>query len=178
MKDETTVDLPEVLELSNDFQALNSNQREAFRGRLQHCAMLARDLADIQSNSSAELFAKIDDAELDAISVMSAATDPATTVSPYRVHSSWIFECDRKVMSSKVERSTAVFLSSPAFLTDLNSEGLAEWLRRWAAALQGTFLQLARAASFSEAVTQLLVVDALIAILLVFTAAARLNPSG
>jgi hypothetical protein len=178
MKDDSLIRLPEVLESSNDFRALNAEQQKAFRERLQHCAQLAHDLADVQGELSSELFAMIDDAELDAISIMSAATDPATTVSPYRVHSSWMFECDRKAMSSKVERSTATFLGSPAFLPELNSAGLAEWLKRWAAAMQNTFRQLARAPSFSDAIAQLLVVDALIAILLVFTSAARLNPNG
>jgi hypothetical protein len=167
--------MPPVLQSSDDFRALNREQQDAFTARLQHCAEIAASISDHLSSSSFDLLAIIDDSELDALSIMSAANDPAKSVSPYRVHSSWLFECDRNILSSAVHQSTARFLNSPAFLMDSRREELSGWLKDWTAEMQRTFLRFGQAASFSEAVAQLITIDALIANLLVFTAAARLS---
>jgi hypothetical protein len=116
MANVTTVRLPDALLLSNDYVALNTDQRESFLARIMHCMEIAAAAEIAASQTGNEFLSGIDDIELDAFSVMSSSSDIARSVSPYLVHSSWTFESDKVGLSAQVDKVTAEFLSSASFL--------------------------------------------------------------
>jgi hypothetical protein len=175
MSNNHQVQLPQAVLSSDDYKALNADQRNSLSARIEHCMEIVEAAEDAALKSGIELFSTIDDIELDALSIMSTFSDVTTTVSPYRVHSSWLFECDKQAMSRYVDRAAAQFLASASFPFEAASTELRSWLQRWAATMRATQGRLRNSASFTEAVVQLVVIDALVAAMLVFAAASRLN---
>jgi hypothetical protein len=175
MSNNHLVRLPQAMLSSDDYRALNADQRNSLSVRIEHCMEIAEAAENAALKSGTELFSTIDDIELDALSIMSAFSDVTATVSPYRVHSSWLFDCDKQAMSRYVDRAAAQFLASASFPFEAAPTELKTWLQRWAATIRATQDRLRNSASFTEAVVQLVVIDALLAAILVFTAASRLN---
>ena len=167
--------VPTSLLSSADYQALNADQRRSLESRISYYVEIAKAGANAALLSGPEFLAAIDDLELDALSAMSAFSDPKTAVSPYRIHSSWLADCDRLVVRSHVSESTMRFLVSGHFLLDSPPEDLKRWLRGWAELAQTTERDLEGATSFSEVVSHLVVADAFLAALLLFVSAVRLS---
>jgi hypothetical protein len=177
MNDDFLNGLPPSLLTSEDYNALNTEQQSNFAAKLRHCEEIATKGLDAAKLPGAGLFDAIDDIELDALSIMSAFADAETTVSPYRVHSSWTFECDRQAMAGYVAPDAVTFLVSAPIGIDASHEGARNWLRVWAQVLSSTLSRFSAAASFTEAVTHLVIADALVSSYLVFAATVRLSGS-
>jgi hypothetical protein len=169
------IELPSALLESADYEALNEAQRRYLIARLNYCKEVADKAAAAAGDSDATLLDSIDDIELDASSIMGSASDVETTVAPYRVHSSWTFECDRKAMAAYVPSGVASFLASGSVGLGCSSRDAKAWLQRWSEVLDEALGCLTVSASFTEAVVLLIVVDALIALYLVFAATMRFS---
>lgn len=166
--------LPDALTTSADYVALSKDQARAFGARLAHCAELAevvRSHATIEPTSLRQL---VDDIELDVTSLLSNTSDLQEGVSVYRVHSSWTFECDRARMPDYISADALKVLQQPSFSGKLSSGEIHEWLMAWACALKDCLCRLSLSIQFTDAVTQVIVIDALLASALVFSSGARL----
>lgn len=175
MDNDAWTDLPLSLIESEDYKALNAEQRSNFAARLRHCAEVAAKGGCAAKTEGAGLLDAIDDIELDAMSIMGGFSDVEATVSPYRVHSSWTFECDRQAMAGCVAADAASFLATARIGVDASHDDARNWLRTWAEVLRLTLNRFGTATSFTEAVAHLVVADALVCSYLVFAATARLN---
>lgn len=175
MDNDASIDLPPAFLESEEYKALNVEQRSNFAARLRYCAEIAVKGANAANAEGAELLDAIDDIELDATSIMSGFSDVEATVSPYQVHSSWTFECDRRAMAGCVAADAASFLETIRIRLDASHDDARNWLRTWAEVLRLTLNRFGAASSFTEAVTSLIVADALVCLYLVFAATARLS---
>jgi hypothetical protein len=172
---DASICLPLALLSSDDFCALNAEQQQSFAARLRHCLEIAESGLEAAKEQDSTLLDAIDDIELDALSIMSAFSDTKTAVSPYIVHSSWTFECDRQAMSAHVGAEATEFLGAASLQLSASYSDVRSWLQRWARVLQAVLGRFAAARSFTEAITQLIVIDALVAAYLAFAATVRLN---
>lgn len=171
----TMIRIPFALFESDDYNALNDEQKRSFANRLQYSYEIASKGTIAEKLDGRDLLHIIDDIELDAMSVMSLSANIETTVSPYQVHSSWTFECDRRAMAGYIAMDAANFLMSPCLDIGASYEDIKCWLRKWVEALNLTLEHFSLSKSFTEAVTHLIVADALISSYLVFAATIRLN---
>jgi len=175
MSDESSVSLPDSLLSSDDYLALSIEQQQSLTARLRHCLEMAHAGLKAANEQLSNLNAAIDDIELDALAIISAYSDPRKALTPYIVHSSWTFECDRQAMAAHVSADASDFISSSALPLNASSEDVKNWLGRWARVFQASLNRFSAASSFAEAVTQLIVIDTVHACYLPFAAAARLN---
>lgn len=116
------------------------------------------------------------DLELDATAVIGIGGDPEKTVSAWKVHSSWTFECSEHRLADYIDPSVVAAAVAPQIDVHTFPVDVSHWLRRWSVALQSTFKKLSTAQLFCEAVAQLIAIDLLIAALL--TTIALLHVSG
>ncbi len=170
------VSIPTSLLESGDYQSLSLVQQRSLVSRLRHCAEIAENGRNATEGDVGSLLEVIDDIELDALSIMSSFFDAENTVSPYRVHSSWTFECDRRLMAKYIGEEESNLLRECPLPFDAALVDMRGWLSRWGNALQLALGRFSKSSSFSESVAQLIVVDALVSSYLVFAATARLNP--
>lgn len=175
MTNSSLVRLPSSLLASDDYRALNDSQQQAVEARLCHCMEIAANGLNAATEQDAGLLEAIDDIELDALSIMSISLDTEKTVSPYIVHSSWTFECDRQAMTAYVTADTAEFLGALSLPITASHDDVRGWLKKWAQILQSVLVRFMAASSFTESIVQLIVIDALVAAYLVFAASVRLN---
>lgn len=166
--------IPSALLESEDYKELNAKEQFNFVARLRYCDEIAVKGAEAAAIQDSELLDAIDDIELDALSIMSLG-DIDTQVSPYKIHSSWTFECNRQAMAQLVVADAAKFLGSAPLGMDASSEETKDWLYKWSQAIQSTLKYFAASSSFTEVITHLIVIDALVSSYLVFAATARLN---
>jgi hypothetical protein len=171
----SSVRLPAALSLSDDFRALNAEQQQSFAARLRHCAEIAESGLGAADAQGSALLDAIDDIELDALSIMSGIADTNTAVSPYIIHSSWTFECDRQAMGGHIGAEAAEFLGTALLQLNAPLEDVRNWLQRWSRVLQAVLDHFTASTSFTEAITQLILIDALVASYLVFAATMRLS---
>jgi hypothetical protein len=176
MESDTPIQLPEVLLASADFVALNMHQRKSFADRIANCLELSKASQNAVDQLDADFFSLLDDIELDIYSDFGASSNVEDAVSPYRVHSSWTFECDKKALSSYMPDTVARFLSSVAFSTTWHPDDLKRWTAQLGVVLQEALVKLAESSSFTEAVAHLIAINALLAKFLVFASSVRLNP--
>lgn len=172
--------LPPSLLANADYRTLNRSQQANLLARLKHCNELALAGLDAARHSQATLLEAIDDLELDALSIMSVGARSEAVeqeVSPYRIHSSWTFECKRSDLATYVGNEEASFLASSCPGVYASAADFCVWLERWARCLQMALNKLASASSFDESIAQLVVIDALVSLMLVAAAVARLNAS-
>jgi len=167
--------LPAALVDSADFEALNDSQKRNFTARVNYFAEVAAKAAAAASEPDATLLDSIDDIELDASSIMGVGSNVETAVTPYRIHSSWTFECDRDAMAGHVPSEVASFLATARLAIGLTLQDARTWLQRWAECMHQMLRQLGGSSTFTEAVTDLIVLDALISLFLVFAVAVRLT---
>lgn len=163
----------ELLE-SEDYKALSTKEKENFSARLRYCDEIVEKACLAVTVSDSDLLEAIDDIELDALSILSLG-DVQTKVSPYRIHSSWTFECDRQAMVQYVVPDAAQFLGSGSSALMASSKNAKEWLLKWCHVLRLSLSKFGTSSSFTEAVTHLIVIDALVSSYLIFAATARLN---
>jgi len=171
----TPIKLPDALVSGEDYKSLNSEQRRNLAARLDHCKELAAKAADTASSGADALLVVIDGLELDAMILMSIDDDAKTTISPWLVHSSWMFECDRRSMIKFVAPGIIDTLQSAPTGFTASNDTAKKWLGDWSKAQHLTLTQLEGSSSFTEAIAHLIVVDALVCSLLVFAAGVRLN---
>jgi hypothetical protein len=170
-----SVELPLALLQSDDYGALNDEQRRNFLARLRYCEEIAEKAVAAAQMQDLDLLDAVDDIELDVLSILSGFGEVDSTVSIYKVHSSWTFECDRRSMAAFVPSAAVDFLRQPPIgLTACAAEVVA-WLDRWGRALRTSLDCLTAATSFTAAVTQLIVVDALVSSYVAFAACVRLG---
>lgn len=160
---------------SADYAALNDEQRRNFLARLRYCEEVAEKAIAAARAHDLDLLDAVDDIELDVLSILSGFGEVDSTVSLYKVHSSWTFECDRRAMAALVPSDVADFLRQPPIGLTASVAEAVGWLDRWGRALSKAFACLAVATSFTAAVTHLIVVDALISSYLTFAACVRLG---
>lgn len=166
--------IPVNLLESEDYKALSAKQQENFSARLHYCDEIAAKAICAETVLDSDLLEAIDDMELDALSVLSLG-DVQTQVSPYIVHSSWTFDCERQAMSQYVVPDAVEFLSSPSSSLMISSKNAREWLRKWGQVLRLSLSKFGTSSSFTESVTHLIVIDALVSSYLIFASTARLN---
>lgn len=172
---DSSICLPSTLLSSEDYRALGAEQQQSFAARLRHCEEIAEVGLNAANEQDSGLLEAIDDIELDALSIMSAFSDPKTTVSPYSIHSSWTFECDRQAMTTHVGADAAEFLGASSLQLNASYADVKNWLQRWARVLKASLGRFTASSSFTEAIAQLIVIDALVCSYLVFAATVRLN---
>jgi hypothetical protein len=175
-----SVRLPSSLLASEDYRSLSTNQQANLLARLNHCNEIASAGFDAASDTRGDLLEAIDDLELDALSIMGAGARSGTDeqeVSPYRVHSSWTSECRRSELETYVGKEEAMFLASGCPGIQASVADFRAWLERWAQCLQMVLKRFSSAASFEESIAQLVMIDALVSVMLVSAAVARLNAS-
>jgi hypothetical protein len=175
MTNESKVVPPPSLVASEDYKALNAEQRHNFVARLRYCDEIAAKAVEGATGPDTLLFDVVDEIELDASSIMGGFSDAETTVSTYRIHSSWTFECDRSSVAGCVPPEVAEFLKSPCVGIGLSVQEAKAWLIRWAELLQLTLHRFGASLSFTGAVAHLIMIDAFICLYLVFAATVRLS---
>lgn len=167
--------IPLVLFLSAEFSALSAELQQRFQSRLCHCLEIAENAFEAINQPDIALLDAIDDIELDALCIMNAFADEETNVSPYIVHSSWTFECERQAMTAHVEADARDFFRLPGLPLSASYSDVRKWLKRWARILHAVLGRFSGSRSFTEAIVQLIVIDALLASYLTFSATVRLN---
>lgn len=167
--------LPASLLSSEIYDALGEEERKALVAKLCYCEEIAESAASASKVEDSDLLDAIDDIELDALSIMRGFSGIDRAISPYQIHSSWTLDCDRQVMAGYVVPSAADFLASVRIGVNVSSDDARSWLQMWAEVLHLTLNRFGSASSFTEAVTHLVVVDALVSSYLVFAATARLS---
>lgn len=170
-----SIELPPALLQSDDYAALNDEQRRNFLARLRYCEEVAEKAITAERAQDLDLLDAVDDIELDVLSILSGFGEVDSTVSLYKVHSSWTFECDRRAMAALVPSDAADFLRQPHIGLTASAPEAVAWLARWGRALNTALDCLAAATSFTAAVTHLIVVDALVSSYLAFAACVRLG---
>jgi hypothetical protein len=170
------MNLPDALLRSADYQALTDPVRTNFVCRLDYCEEAADKALDAGHLAGASLFEVVDDIELDALSMLSAGT-PEAKVSPYVVHSSWTFECNRKEMRSIIVGDFKSFMSRPAAMFAHTESDVRAWLLEWGAVTRSMLERFEAAGTYTEAVARLIALDALLESVLVFAASVRLSDS-
>lgn len=166
--------LPTALVGSDDYQALPERVRKNLAGSIDYCMEAADKALSAEKLTRGSLLDLIDDIELDAFSILSSGT-PETKVSPYRVHSSWTFECDRDEMSSIVVGDFKAFMSQSAAMFGRGEHDLQVWIKEWGAVTKNTLALFEGSGTYTEAVSRLIAIDALMANFLVFAASVRLS---
>lgn len=166
--------LPATLLASDDYVALNDEQRRNFAARLRYCEEIAEKANDAASAPDNDLFDAIDDIELDALSIMSLSSDVHASVSPYKVHSSWTFEADHQMMALHVGSDIAEFLGASPIELGASNDEIRAWLQQWSQMLGLSISRLAGSSSFTEAVVHLILIDAVVSSYLVSAAIIRL----
>jgi hypothetical protein len=166
--------LPSVLLQSADYKVLNAEQRRNFEQRLWTCEDLAVAGVNAAATADHELLGAIDDIQLDVLSLMSDFGVPESSVSAYKIQSSWTFECDRQTMAQYVTPQVGDFLRSPLIGVHASNAEARKWLANWANFVRLTLDSFAVSSTFTEAITHLIVIDALLAAFLVFAASFRL----
>ncbi|HEY4211867.1 MAG TPA: hypothetical protein VGM84_10335 [Steroidobacteraceae bacterium] len=169
--------VPDALSSSIDYGALNDDQRNSLLARIIHCREIGAAAENAALLQGSELSDCVDDIELDAFSVMSSSSDSSRSVSAYRIHSSWTFESDKDRLSANVDGAAWEFLRAESFLLESTEAALKAWLTHWASVMRKTLVRFEESSTYTEAVAQLIVLDALVAAVLVFTAAFRLRPA-
>lgn len=170
--------LPATLITSDNYVALTDVQRNNFTAKLRYCEEIAEKASSAANASDNDLFDAIDDIELDALSIMSGFSDADTSVSPYRVHASWTFEADRQIMAQHVSPDIAGFFGASPIGLGASNEEIRAWLQRWSQMLSLSLSHLAGSSSFTEAIVQLILIDAVVSSYLVSAAIIRLMGRG
>jgi len=175
MFDYFPVKIPAPLLLSDDYSSLNSEQKRNFSARMEYVEEIARAGFDSANVGDNFLLDCIDNIEVDALAIISAFSNPETSVTPYVVHSSWTFECSRSEMAKMVVLDAEKLLMARSFGFSMSITEVRDWIQCWARALYLTMKKFVDSVSFTEVIVQLIVADALIALFLTFAAMARLN---
>jgi len=175
MSDYFAIKIPAPLLLSDDYSSLNSEQKKNFMARMEYIEEIARAGFDSANVTDNFLLDCIDNIEVDALAIMSAFSNPETSVTPYTVHSSWTFECKLSNMAKMIALEAERLLMVPSFSSSMSIREIRDWIQCWAKALYLTMQTFVNAVSFTEVVVQLIVADALVALFLAFAATARLN---
>ncbi len=156
--------LPAALTSSLDYEALTELQRRGLTMRL-NLFDEAAEKAHVISGPP-DLIHDLDDIELDVLTLLSVGT-PSETVSAYKIHSSWTFECEFGRNHS--ENELMQILSSSSFTDAAGSESASiAWVKNWGRQLRSAMNAFYIAESFTSAVSQLMIADALAALYVVF----------
>lgn len=174
----TSVELPPALLQSEDYALLTDEQRRNFLARLQYCEEVAEKAITTTQLQDLDLLDVVDDIELDVLSILSGFGEVDSTVSIYKVHSSWTFECDRRSMVAFVPMTVADFLRQPPIGLTASAAEVVAWLHCWGRALNTSLDSLTTATSFTSAVTHIIVVDALVSCYVAFAACVRIGGPG
>jgi hypothetical protein len=174
MNQSTSIALPSALLESDAYKSLNEKQRQSLVEKLNYCEEIAERALQAQDRAS-ELDAALDENAVDALSIVSDFAEGEAALSVYVVHSSWIAECDRTAMAHFLAPDAMRALSSAPLATDSSRASIKSWLHLWGNSLKTTLTRLESSSSFTEAITQLIAVDALVCSYLAFAAATRLN---
>lgn len=166
---------PVALLHSDDYRVLNDNQKRNFEKRLRTYEDLAAAGVSAAVASDNELLSTIDDMQLDVLSLMSTVVDPDSAVSAYKIQSSWTFECDRRAMPQCIIPQARDFLREPFIGVAASKAEVKKWLKTWASLIHLTLGRFSSSSTYTEAITQLIVIDALLAAYLVFAACFRMT---
>jgi hypothetical protein len=175
MSIDTWNDFPPALLSSSDYQALNIDQRQSLLNKLHYCEEIKEKGYSAANGLDENLIEAIDEIELDSLSIMSISGNPNKEVSAYKIHSSWTFECNRQLMARFILPEVSSFIGSFSIGLTTSNHATKKWLEEWARLIELSISHFARSSSFDEAVTHLIVIDALISCYLVFSACYRLN---
>lgn len=175
MFDISSVKLPASLLLSDNYSTLNPKQKKNFVARINYIGEIVQAGFDCKNVDNNLLLECIDDIEVDALAIMSAFSDPESSVTPYAVHSSWMFDCNLSDKEKLVVRDAERLLAAPSFGFNMSIIEVKNWIQCWAMALYSTIKTFVEAVSYTEVIVQLIVADALVALFLAFAAVARLN---
>lgn len=166
--------IPSALLESDDYKALTTKERDEFSARLCYCDEIAEKAYDAGKISDSALLGVIDDIELDAFSILSLG-DAKTRVSSYIIHSSWTFECDRGAMAQYVVPDAEKFLGSVSCALMMSGKNAKKWLVDWSRVMRLSLSKFGASSSFTESVTHLIVIDALVSSYLIFASTARIS---
>jgi hypothetical protein len=162
--------LPLSLTRSNDYAALSDMQRQSLTGRLLHAHELVEgSLRGANTTGDARRQA-VTDLELDAMAILGIGSAPEESVSAWKVHSSWTFECSDRRLADYIDPAVFAAATVPQVAPQPSLLDVSSWLRRWSVALQGTFAKFSAAKEFCEAIAQLIAIDLLVAALLTMIA--------
>lgn len=173
MKNAPTLVLPVALLESADYLALDAAEKKDFAARTQYYREMSQKINDFAPSNNEELMSIIDDLELDSLSIIGLSTGVAT-VSVYRIHSSWTFECESGSLIKYVEPDVKEFLSATNIGLYSTNNDIFKWLEKWAKCFALTLNHLEMATSFTEAIALLVTINALISKYLTFAAIYRL----
>jgi hypothetical protein len=168
-------DLPKALSSSDEYLTLSEEQRKNLISRLQYYEEISKAGFALAADDDTTLVEAIDDIELDGYSIVGGFSSPRSNVTPYIIHSSWTAECDCKNMASMVVKEAEHFLKSSSLHFQMSDIEIKNWARDWAIALELTLKRFTHSESFTEAIVQLIVADALVASSLAFSATARIS---
>jgi hypothetical protein len=166
--------VPDSLLESEDYKTLNTQQQKNFSARLHYCEEVAAKATCAAKSPDSDLLEAIDEIELDALSILSLG-NVQTQVSPYIIHSSWTFECDREAMAQYIVPDVAKILESTSSSLTIGKKDAKDWLYRWAHTLRLSLSRFGASSSFTESITHLIVIDSLVSSYLVFACGSRLN---
>jgi hypothetical protein len=162
--------LPLSLTRSNDYVALTDKQRESLTARLLHTHELV-DGSLRGANTTGDVRRQVvTDLELDAMAILGVGSAPEESLSAWKVHSSWTFECSECRLADYIDPGVFAAATVPQVALQFPPLDISSWLRRWSVELQGTFTKLSAAKVFCAAIAQLIAIDLLLAALLTMIA--------
>jgi hypothetical protein len=168
-------DLPEALVSSEEFANLNEVQRFNYRARLRYIEEITLKIDEWVKGDETDFFAFLDSVELDLYINQGAPADPASHVSEWLVHTSWLFETSVAQMSRYISPECRVQIELAQPRLDVSVEQFRLWMNDQNQALKASLEGFFKAASFHEAIANQLAIDALLLNLLSGVAKARLN---
>jgi hypothetical protein len=166
--------IPTCFLLSNDWISLSDKARINFIKRIEFTVESINSVSTAVEADS-KIDKTIDDIELEALISLSIPTDSKDELTAYIIHSSLTFECDEARMASFINTEAMEIFNIP--ISDAASSELSvkKWLKKWANAAQITIKRFSNSEIFTEAVTQLIILDALLSTALTMAAIFRLK---
>jgi hypothetical protein len=167
--------LPAQLVESEEFLNLTDAQRAGLTARLHYFREIASKIPHDTTTDKGIFLENIDDVELDIFSILSDPGGVDRSVSFYRIHSSWTFECHPRKMLDGVGKEALGFLSIAVPGAAASYAEARAWSSLWASKLDGLLDGLQTAPSLESAIGHLIAIDAFASLFLTFAAVVRFN---
>lgn len=167
--------IPTCVKESDDYKNLTDKERLNFENRLHFCVEISLNVKQFVDTKDVARNGFLDDVEVDTYSLFSTYHSP-DSLSPWLMHSSWTCFSDREAMRSEISDEFNNFVKEAAPGVDDDVEYFVDWYRKWLLVFNGALNGFQQSKTFDAALAQCIALDALMSMLILSTAIARLNP--
>lgn len=168
--------LPDAILNSREFCELSPVKQSNFASRISHIEETTRQcLSYVKNSDNRPALEFIDDISLDLFSILSLG-DSDRQVSPWLVHSSWLFDCSYQEIKNCPQIHEVCEQIRPIYAQSWGESDFAEELFRHGRGIERLLYEFRNSDSFCCAICLLISIDSIIASLLSYLAMQRLNP--